>query len=155
MVCFLASSFEFRPDLLFITINRAVMHMTSSRNSTTPTPAKVGVMTSTAIADASSEELVSEFPAIRFNCLGHMFNDWPKLTIISLLFYCMNYMNANFRNPHTIFIYRVTEISREQNYVLELCVKYYKPSARSIRSMTFGHILLVPPTKLMFVFIRH
>ena len=154
MVCFLASSFEFRPDLLFITINRTVMQMTSSRNSTTPTPAKVGVMTSTTIADASSEDLESEFPAIRFNCLVHMLSDWSKLTIISLLFYCMNYMDA-ILGIHILFISTVTGIGREQNPVLELCVKYNKPSARSIRCMTFDHILLVPPTKWMFLFIRH
>ena len=73
------------------------MQMTSSRNSTTPTPAKVGVMTSTAIADASFEEFESEFPAMRFNCLVHMFSDQSKFKIISLLFYCLKYLNTDFR----------------------------------------------------------
>ena len=73
MVCFLVCSFEFRSDLLFTTINRTVMQMTSSRNSTTPTPAKVGVMTSTAIADASFEEL--EFPAGKKEEGNVLFND--------------------------------------------------------------------------------
>ena len=80
------------------------MQMISNRNSTTPTPAKVGVMTSTAIADASFEELESEFSAIRLNCLVQMFSNRSKRTTVPLMFYFFKYLDANFRYSHTIYI---------------------------------------------------
>ena len=147
MICFLVSSFEVRPDLLFTTINRIVMQRTRSRNSTTTTPASVGVMTSTTIADASSEELESEVSAIRLNCLVHMFSDGSKLTIISLLFYCLKYLDDKFRYSHNC-LSRVTDITQGTKRRPKLCVKYNKHQARSIKRMNFGHILLGSATDL-------